>query len=237
MTIRRTFGWLRTGLPVVVLVACAALWWHGEAPPAPARVGWREDFRSVPVGGLPAGWEAPRGTFAVSASSGQHVLQLAPEPMVEGRVLLPGLLPGGGTVRARMTGARGKRTFPRFGVGLAQEELYKLLARPGEQVLEFVRADRVEVNGQTVENDTVLGSVPWIWNAETALWLELRVQPSSAGPGSAWEARCWPEGAPRPTEPQLRATSPSPPQLVRASLHLAPYAQQPIQVQVVEVHP
>jgi hypothetical protein len=191
-----------------------------------------EDFAAAPVGGLPTGWEAPRGTFRVANGALGQVLEFSPEPMVEGRVVLPGVLKGGGTVRARFQGERGKRTFPRFGVGLGQEAAFKLHALPGEGQLRLVQAEQLIVNAQPIEEDRVLVSVPWTWEPKAWCWVELSVR--ARGNSSVWEGRAWAEGAPRPTEAMLNFTTEGPPKLIRATLHVAPYALKPIYINRVE---
>jgi hypothetical protein len=234
---------LRALLPLLLLGGLGGFWWWAErSSEARARPGSpaselipkliEEDFTTAPLGGLPTRWEAPRGTFAVVAQGDRKVLEFGIEPMVEGRVLLPGLLTGGGMVRARMQGAAGKRTFPRFGVGLGETAVYKLLALPGEKQLRLVLGESVEVNGKPIENDTELASVPWTWQPDIWCWLEFSVTPAEEG--SLWEGRCWPEGSPRPTTAMLSYRSPTPPKLVRATLHVAPYALKPIYIDRVE---
>ena len=230
---------LRVALPLLMLGGLALLLWQDQPPskqPAsdaasPALL-ISEDFANVSAGQLPSGWEAPRGTFGVGKENAQNALIFSPEPMVEGRILLPGLLTGGGTVRARMQGERAKRTFPRFGVGLGETVVYKLLARPGEAQLELVEIEQLEVNGQPVENDKVLASAPWKWLPDQWCWVELSVKPRDQG--SHWEGRCWPDNEARPTNPNLTFDAPTPPKLVRATLHVAPYALKPIFINKVE---
>jgi hypothetical protein len=192
-----------------------------------------EDFSGCQLGELPAGWAAPRGTFAVRLLGGKNVLEFAPEPMVEGRVLLPGLLPNGGVVRARMHGERGRRTFPRFGLGLADEVGYKLLALPGEGQLQIVQMEKIQVNGKAVENDKILARVPWQWAADAWWWLEFSLVAEENG--SRLEGRCWPEGERRPELPMLVHHRDMPMALVHASLQVAPYALKPIYTNTVNL--
>jgi hypothetical protein len=238
-----SFAMLRTLLPLLVLGCFVVYMWlqdpgampsSDKSPVATDDSGrfTKEDFAQVPIGGLPVGWEAPRGAFGVVEGASGRVLEFGPEPMVEGRVLLPGVLTGGGMVRARMQGERAKRTFPRFGVGLGQDVAYKLQALPGEGQLRLVEAKQLLVNGKPVEEDTVLVTVPWTWEPNAWCWVELSVKASENG--SAWEGRAWAEGATRPTEAMLNFTTASPPKLVRATIHVAPFALKPIYIDRVE---
>jgi hypothetical protein len=230
---------MRVLLPLLLLGGLGVILWQDKpvSDPISKTVSTtvnltQEDFSAAPIGGLPQGWEAPRGTFAVALNDGRKMLKFSPEPMLEGRVLLPGLLTGGGTIRARMQGEQGKRTFPRFGVGLGESLFYKLQALPGAKQLRLVLGEQFEINGQPAEDDRELASVPWIWDPEAWCWVELSVTPK--GTGSIWEGRCWADGTSRPAEPMLTYATTTPPKLVHATLQVAPYALKPIFIDRVE---
>src|SRR5690606_15468613 len=110
------------------------------------------DVSSLPPGGTLPGWRASQGDFRLTARDGATALELPPEPMAEGQIAWNTLMPGGGTVSARMWGQRKRRVAPRFAVGLVAGSPYWLRAIPLEKKLEIVSA-----------GETSLASVPWDW--------------------------------------------------------------------------
>lgn len=218
-------------LPLGVLALIGLVEW-GEKPPekpseaapkAPAPVWEIQDFSSVKDGEMPQGWQAPVGTFGVATVDGKKALEFQHEPMVEGRVLLPGVMPGGGIIRARMRGDKARRAFPRFAIALTHDNMnFQLRALPGDEKIELV------------SNETSLASAAWDSPAAGWIWLELTAKPTADGTSTSWEGRCWLEGAARPESAMLTHQSTPPPKLLRASLHLAPYALKSIFVDRVE---
>lgn len=216
-------------LPLVVLGGLFWLERSGREPTVPVEQWQRADFSTMPLGDLPAAWATPRGTIQVVEKDDRRMLSVQPEPMVEGRVLVPGVLPGGGTIRARMSGESAKRAAPRFAVGLANEQEFFLRYLPGEQRLELITPTSVQVNGKTVPEDRLLAQTPLERFPQPWLWLELHV--TEAG---NCEARCWPDGSERPAQPQLVHPTQRPAGLLRASLAISPFALKPVWVDRVE---
>lgn len=217
----------RVLLPLLMLLCVAALVFRrpdGETAPSPGDaaanppVAWEAvDFTALRPGEFPPDWDRVMGTFDLVDIGVGVVLQMSPEPMTEGAVLRTKASHGGGGVRARMWGEHGKRAFPRFCVGLHGPSVrpFQLRANPGLRTVELV-------NGE----DT-LASVPWSWDPEKPVWLELRMNPLRAG-GAELTGRVWMEGEPRPAEPTVRRLVSQSPGAVFAALHGAPYAGRPI---------
>ena len=221
---------------ILPLLLLTGLYWvlRNSDPPAPSsqttQVAWqRESFATMPLGDLPPNWAAPRGSIQIVEKAGVHMLCFQPEPMVEGRVLVPGVLRSGGTIRARMFGESAKRAHPRFAVGLNNEAEYHLRHVFAEQRLELITPTSVEVNGTAIPEDKLLSSVPLVIPNTAPLWLELRMNADGL-----CEGRCWAEGTPRPTHPTLTHPINRPAGLLHATFHAAPFALAPIYVDRVE---
>lgn len=220
---------------LVPLLLLGGIFWLQQTgretvPPSVQEPAWQsEDFAQAALGALPSAWATPRGTIQVQEKAGRKLVAFLPEPMVEGRVLVPGVLPGGGTVRARFSGESGKRAHPRFGVGLANEASFLLRYLPGEKLLELITPTTVEINAKIIPEDRRLDSCPLDIPANSWLWLELRMTADGT-----CEGRCWPDGAARPPAPQLLYAAARPAGLLHASLHAAPYALKPVYLDRVE---
>ena len=221
---------------ILPLLLLAGIYWHiRNSDPAvpnadPTTVAWQsETFANMPLGDLPPNWAAPRGSIQIVEKGGVHILCFQPEPMVEGRVLVPGVLRGGSAIRARMSGTSAKRAHPRFAVGLNNEAEYHLRYVFGEKRLELITPKSVEVNDTTIPEDQRIASVPLEITNSSPLWLELRMNPDGT-----CEGRCWLEGTPRPAKPMLIHPTQRPAGLLHATLHAAPFALKPIYVDRVE---
>lgn len=192
------------------------------APPRAHRL----DLSTLPVDGTLPGWRASQGNFRLVALEGATALELPPEPMAEGQLVWSTLMAGGGMVSARMWGERTRRVAPRFAVGLVAGGPYWLRAIPLEKKLEIVTAGEVS-----------LASVPWEWESERKVWLELRSSPASEAVGETktlLEGRVWHEGEERPEAASLSVGVAEEFGFVRAVAAVAPYAQQPVYIDVVE---
>lgn len=221
---------------ILPLLLLAGLYWllrKSDAPAPsnqPAEPKWQsESFAAMPPGDLPPNWAAPRGTIQIVDNAGVRMLCFLPEPMVEGRVLVPGVLRGGGAIRARMSGESGKRAHPRFAVGLKNDAEFHLRYVFTEKRLELITPNSVEVNDTIIPEDLRLASVPLEIANTAPLWLELRMNADGL-----CEGRCWSEGTPRPTDPNLTHPTNRPASLLHATFHAAPFALKPIYVDRVE---
>ena len=195
---------------ILPLLLLAGLYWllRKSDTPAPSsetvETKWQsESFSSMPPGDLPPNWAAPRGTIQIVENAGVRMLCFLPEPMVEGRVLVPGVLRGGGAIRARMSGESGKRAHPRFAVGLNSDAEFHLRYVFAEKRLELITPKAVDVNGTLIPEDHRLASAPLELANTSPLWLELRMNPEGL-----CEGRCWAEGTPRPAHPPRAPPTP-----------------------------
>jgi hypothetical protein len=232
-------SWVVTWLPLLVLGTLGLLLWQRtESPVEPLSQPAAEDrwipmdlARAAAVDQIP-GWDVRRGSYRLGAVEGRQVLELLPEPMVEGKVLWTRAMRGGGGVRARMRGDRARRTYPRFSVGLHQERELHLRAFPGERKLELVACN------PDLTDEVVLAGIPlpdWNWKPEDWFWLELQILPDGAG--SRCEGRLWTEGTARPEVPLLTHQTASPPTVVFAALQGAPFALRSIVIDAAETLP
>src|SRR5690606_9650030 len=94
-------------------------------------------------------FEVKRGTFSLVSGDEGTVLELRPEPMLEGTIEKKELLRGGGGVRLRARGESSRRAHPRFGVALLGDAAVQLRAVPGKDELELA------------VDDKPLATVPW----------------------------------------------------------------------------
>lgn len=200
-----------------------------EAPaqPAPPRA-HRLDLSTLPAGGSVPGWRASQGNFRLVSLEGATALELPPEPMAEGQFVWNTILPGGGSVRARMWGARKRRVAPRFAVGLVAAAPYWFRVVPLEKKVELVTTGEVR-----------LASADWEWDDTRKVWLELRSSliPEAErqdGQPTRLEARAWHEGEERPEAPLLRLDITEEFGFVRAVAAAAPYALEPVYIDFLE---
>lgn len=226
-------GWKST-LPILgpALAVAGVLWWFfgsgannsnpGTTPPlSPSAETWSSvAFQDLKPGAAIPGWEFAAGGFQITELDGHPVLALNAEPMGEGQLRYGQLITGKGGIRARMKGERTRRSAPRLSVSFHGESSWQFRTSPGtkDQVLEL-----------TTDKEQVLASTPWTSEANSWVWLELRVD------GQKFEARAWQEGHPRPDKAQLTYDAPAAPGLLRAVVQGAPYANRPIYYDHVEV--
>lgn len=229
-------SWVVTWLPLLLLGTLALMVWQRAAPPPkPVPLLAEEDWISMDLGKTGAvdripGWDVRRGSYRMGGEEGRRILEQLPEPMVEGKVLWTRAMRGGGGVRARMQGDATRRAFPRFSVGLHQEQELHLRAFPGGRKLELVgcHAD--------LTNEVRLASVAmpdWRWAPSDWTWLEFRIVPEAEGV-SRCEGRLWKEGTARPAEAQLVHRLSLPPSVFYAALQGAPFALRSIRIDAVD---
>ena len=228
-------------VPLLLLGGLACWMWQAAEPPqktrtnaAPGRGSWipMDLSRAEVVDRIP-GWDVRRGSYQLGEVEGRKVLELLPEPIVEGKVLWTRGMRGGGGVRARMRGDKSRRAYPRFSVGLHQDRELHLRAFPGERKLELVACNA------DLGNEVILAEVPlpeWHWKPEDWLWLELQIVPDGDGI-SICEGRVWTEGRARPDEALLRHRMALPPGVFFAALQGAPFALRPILIDAAETLP
>lgn len=185
------------------------------------------DFSALRPGDTVPAWNTSQGNFRIVSREEESVLELSHEPMVEGRLVWNRIFKSHGMIRSRMEGERTRRSSPRFTLGVAGSTVtYWFRAVPSEKALQFVSQEQT------------LNSVPWVWDEEKPLWLELIVLPVSDtadATGSILEGRVWPEGQARPEVPSLVHPISDDLGFARALVAAAPYALKPIYIDHLEV--
>jgi len=230
---------LVTSLPLLLLGGMAVfLLKVPDVPPpgTPAAKAGQDDWlemdltRAAAVDQIP-GWDVRRGSWALVQREGKQLLELKPEPIVEGKVFSTRQMRGSAGVRARLRGERSRRTWPRFSVGLHQDRELHLRAFPGERKLELVACD------PDLSNENLLLSVPvadWPGKPEDWCWLEFTITPEADG-RSRCEGRIWQDGQARPDPAQLEHRLNLPAGVFLAALQGAPFALKPILVDAAAV--
>lgn len=239
-----------------------------DAARAAGSDGWIPlDLKNAPALDRLPGWEVRRGNFQLirDPDNTRPMLELLPEPIVEGKIRCARMLWGGGGVRARMQGEKSRRAHPRFSVGLHQDRELHLRAFPGENRLELVACDPDLLN----ESLLTKAAVP-DWNPASTdwIWLELQIIPAPAAPAASnmpppplpdnnpaapndtaappppagaspmiCEGRVWIGNTPRPENPQLVHPLQLPPAVFFAAIQGAPFALKPIRIDAAAVLP
>ncbi len=182
-----------------------------------------EDFEKLEPGPVPESFMVVEGEWAVEAVSDQNkVLELRAEPVVDGVVLVGPSLRQAATVRAKVFAAKGRRSFPRFGVGLYGLSGLKARVVPAQKKLELLKGDEV------------IAETPFdAWTDQAWWFVELKV----AGSGDDWsaEARVWRDGTTAPADPTLHTKLTGSPGQGRASVLGSPFANKPIHFDDVNV--
>lgn len=201
----------------------------GEQAPPPAAAAASDsslvDFSALRPGDTVPEWNTSQGNFRIVSREEGPALELSHEPMVEGRIVWNRIFKSHGLIRSRMAGERTRRSTPRFALGVAgSSATYWFRAIPSAKELQFVAQEET------------LQSVPWAWDEEKPLWLELRVLPAAeGGTGSVLEGRVWAEGDARPETPSLVHPIPHDLGFARALVAAAPYALKPVHFDHLEV--
>lgn len=189
------------------------------------------DFEKLPEGPLPEDFAVldADAVFRIvaegTAGSSNHVLELSPQPLVEGGVLAGPSIKGAATVMAGFHATGTRRSFPRFGLGLHGAGGFRLLMVPAMKELQLVR------------DDAVVARIPMAWKSATWVKMEFSILAAAEGAGSLIEGRVWEAGATRPDLPQLSHTVTAPPGTGRASLWATPFSATPIRFDDVEIRP
>jgi hypothetical protein len=187
------------------------------AQEAPAVAPLRLDFQALPLGPLPETMTVTdqEAKFQISADGENKVLELLPQPIIDGGVLLGESIKGGAVIAARVKGTGKKRSHPRLGVGLFGVSGPRLLLVPARKELHLVIAKESE--------DTPVATAPLTWESGAWTHVELRITP--APEGAAIEGRVWVDGTARPAEPTLRYTSKIAPGQGKGSVWGAPFSE------------
>lgn len=218
---------------LLALIVAGTLWWLPPAPPeAPLATGerWeRVDFTSLKAGAAIPGWDFQQGSLSLVTKDGQTVLQQLPDPMTEGTLSWTQMLPGGGGLRARFSGEKSRRAYPRFALGMHGDFSVHYRTVPATSTQEIVLSVPVEESGKLILRDDTKVTVPWRWDASVPVWLEFRAFPSGKpGGGFTFEGRTWAEGSSRPETAGVIWESPAYPGILRAAVQTAPFAFRPV---------
>ena len=92
------------------------------------------------------------GGFKISDDGGNKVLELEAEPVADGAMLFGQSIKGAGTITARIKAGKGRRAFPRFGVGLHGISGTKLRIVPAQKQIEIAREDEVKIRSTATAN-------------------------------------------------------------------------------------
>ncbi len=210
---------LAAGLTLAASLAVAS---SQDTKPAPEP--FADDFESAELGSLPDGMMEIDGSFAVAETEGGKALEMAAEPLTENAVLFGPSVKGGATVSAKVLAYKKRRSYPRFGVGLHGISGFRLRVVPSKGELELVK------------NEEPVKAVPYDWPADT--WIQLELSVASDGE-DRWkvEARVWPVGAERPTEPSIAHAHEGRPGQGKASLWGTPYSGKVAQFDDISIRP
>lgn len=185
------------------------------APPAPQKF----DFQALMPGPVPDEYmptdQDAKFVIAVDGEKNK-VLELQPQPIVDGGMLIGKSIKGGCTITAKIKATGKRRTQPRFGVGLHGISGPRLRVVPATKSVEIVR---------NTDKEEAVAAAPYAWTSATWTWLELSIKPSADGKSATVEGRVWEDGKPRPEKPTLTWASPDAPSQGRASVWGTPYSE------------
>src|SRR5262245_45146549 len=99
------------------------------------------DFEALATGPVPAEFLTVEGEFRIAGEPGKRVLEMAPEPVVDGALLLGPSLKGAASISARVKAEKSRRAFPRLGLGLYGVSGLKLRLVPARQKLELLAGE------------------------------------------------------------------------------------------------
>ena len=155
------------------------------------------------------------GDFAVQTIEGNRVFQHPGVPLDTCGVLFGASQGANVAVSAKVFSKGKRRIAPLFGVGLHGVRGYRLQVAATKDMLELYRGE------------ALLGSVAYEWQSES--WTHLKLQSRQVSEGQ-WkvEGKVWIEGAEEPKEWTISADDAKAPVAGRSSIWAAPYAENPI---------
>jgi len=207
-------------------VAALASAQDAAAPAAPAPQ--KFDFQALMPGPVPDEYMSTdqEAKFAIVADGANKVLELQPQPIVDGGMLVGKSVKGPCMITAKIKATGKRRTHPRFGAGLHGISGPRLRVVPAAKSVEIIKS---------TDKDEAMATAPYTWTSGTWTWLELSIKPAAEGTGSAVEGRVWEDGKPRPEKPTLTWAAPTAPAQGKASVWGAPYSEQAIWFDDIEV--
>ena len=211
-----------------LLLSLAALASAQEAAAPAAPAVQKFDFQALTPGEVPDDYMSTDqdAKFLIVAEGDNKMLELQPQPIVDGGLLAGKSIKGPCTVTAKIRATGKRRTQPRFGVGLHGVSGPRLRVVPAAKTIEIV---------SNTEKEEAVATAPYTWTSGSWTWLEMSVKPGAGGKGSLVEARVWEDGKARPEQPSLTWNAPNAPAQGKASVWGTPYAELPIQFDDIEV--
>jgi hypothetical protein len=193
-----------------------------DAPPKDPNLVLKTDFEDQQPGPAPATLFVVEGEWSIAEIDGGKALRLAEAPLVDGQVQLgDSLKEMGGTIAARVKAEKGRRSYPRFGLGLHGMTGYRLRLFPAKNRIELIR------------NEEIVQSTDCLW--EPGKWWRLELTVAPAGEGWRVTGRAWADGAARPEKPVLEFAAPEPKFSGKASLNGTPFAALPLYFDDIEI--
>lgn len=130
------------------------------------------------------------GSFEVAEHAGGKVLKLLPDPLVECGLVFGQSTKGAMTVEGRIFASkRGRRSFPRFGMGVHGISGHRIRVVPAQKQIELVHQEKV------------VATAPFAWKSDTWCFIKLSLTEAEGKPKiRAW---VWMEGEEIPPEPVL----------------------------------
>ncbi|MCB1208374.1 MAG: hypothetical protein KDK97_03550 [Verrucomicrobiales bacterium] len=155
------------------------------------------------------------GKFAVTAVSGNKVLQIDPAELVDATAQLAVSGAGPATVHAKIFASKAGRSYPRFGVGVHGMSGHRLMMNPARKVVELMKGDEV------------ITSAPIAWTSDA--WVNLKLE-ATKGEGDTWKiaGKVWAADAMEPAEPTVTADDAKLKGQGKVSIWGAPYSGTPI---------
>jgi hypothetical protein len=198
-----------------VLCLCAG------APPGK----YVNNFEQTKPGPVPEELMVLNGGFTIAQMEGNHVLELAGQPLESDGLLFGPAEATTCEVAARIWAASVGRRFPEIGIGSNDVAGYKLWLSPGQALLELRKGEQPGASAPYRE-----------WKSGT--WTQLRLRVSKTADGK-WtiEGKAWPDGKPEPKQWMLMMQDIEAPVAGRASIWGTPYSGQPIRFDDLNVTP
>ena len=198
---------------IFIIATIVALTGNAETPAG--RVLFESDFESANAEAVPEELMVLAGEFSVKEIDGNKALELPGTPLEDFGALFGSSESDGVAVRARVRSESTRRLAPRFGVGLSGVSGYRLLAAPGQNVLQLSR------------DQQIVASAPFDWKPGTWTSLHLQVRQISR---DKWviEGRAWADGTSEPKDWSISFEVSEAPPAGKASIWGAPYSGKPI---------
>lgn len=177
-----------------------------------AQESYAEDFEKVELGEMPEALFVIDGEFEVVEKDGGRCARLAPIPLQESGFLFGPSSKGAVIAEAKVFASkRGRRSFPRFALGLHGISGYRLRVVPATNVVELVK------------DEEVVQSAPFEWTSDRWCHLKLRVaeKPDGAFALSGW---VWMAGTEAPEKPLFEQPLEGSPGQGKASVWGTPYS-------------